>query len=242
MIALRRLEVAFFVLGAFLLALWGAARIDRAAFQWSAGRRLDAALAEILPWRGPACETLASARAARREARRTGLIGRLEIPRLRLSAIVAEGTSGTTLRRAIGHVRGTAFPGEKGNVALAGHRDGFFRRLGRLHAHDLIRVVTPDGRFLYRVEWTRIVRPDRVGLIGRTRGPAITLVTCYPFAWLGPAPERFVVRARLVAARPARAPSPNRVSARSVDSRPTWRMPWRPREFATSTNMARSSM
>jgi sortase A len=127
-----------------------------------------------------------------------GVIGRLEIPRLRIEAMVAEGTDAKTLDRAIGHVRETALPGKPGNVGLAGHRDTFLRGLGDVRADDVIRIVTAERTYTYEVQWTKVVEPDRVDTLDPTAKPSLTLVTCYPFAYVGRAPQRFLVRARQV--------------------------------------------
>ena len=82
-------------------------------------------------------------------------------------------------------------------MGLAGHRDTFFRRLRDIRADDLIRVVTPEGTFTYRVEGTQIVDPEDVWVLNQTAAPALTLVTCYPFTYIGSAPQRFIVRASL---------------------------------------------
>jgi sortase A len=127
-----------------------------------------------------------------------GLIGRVEIPRLLLSAVVIEGVDKTTLRRAVGHIPGTALPGEPGNVGLAGHRDTFFRPLKDLKLKDRIRFSTLGGNFNYEVESLRIVEPDNVGVLASSGENVLTLVTCYPFHYVGPAPQRWIVRARQV--------------------------------------------
>lgn len=127
-----------------------------------------------------------------------GLVGRIEIPRLDVAAVVREGVDAQTLRRAVGHVPGTAFPGEKGNAALAGHRDTFFRGLRSVQTGDSVRVVAPSGTFEYKVESMKIVTPKDVGVLDDTDQPVLTLVTCYPFNYIGHAPKRFIVRARLV--------------------------------------------
>jgi sortase A len=124
------------------------------------------------------------------------LVGRIDVPRLHISAMVAEGTSSQILRVAVGHIPGTAVPGQAGNVALAAHRDTFFRRLGELKSGDLIRVTVPGGQYLYRVKFTDVVRPNETWVVEPSTGQLLTLVTCYPFHYVGPAPERFVVRAR----------------------------------------------
>lgn len=123
------------------------------------------------------------------------LIGRIKVPRLGVSALVLEGVGGRTLRRGVGHIPDTAFPGGSGNVGIAGHRDSFFRGLKDIQEDDLIEVTTPEGVHRYRVEWTRIVRPKDVHVLDGSGEPELTLVTCYPFYYVGSAPKRFIVRA-----------------------------------------------
>lgn len=123
------------------------------------------------------------------------LVGRIEVPRLRLSAVVLEGVSEATLRIAAGHVPGTALPGEGGNSAIAAHRDSFFRGLKGIRPGDRIVVTTPAGRHEYRVSGTAIVSPRDRRVLKPTVAETLTLVTCFPFHYLGSAPERFIVRA-----------------------------------------------
>ena len=130
------------------------------------------------------------------------LIGRISIDRLNVRAIVKEGVDSKTLRRAVGHVPGTAMPGDAGNVALAGHRDTFFRGLKDVRKNDRIQVQTMDHEYEYVVDSTKIVQPSDVHLLKPTKDPVLTLVTCYPFYYVGNAPQRFVVRARQVAVSP----------------------------------------
>lgn len=127
-----------------------------------------------------------------------GLVGRIEIPRLLFSAAVVEGIDRTTLRRAVGHIPGTALPGEVGNVGLAGHRDTFFRSLKDLRVRDEIQFSTLKGNFTYQVESLRVVEPDNVAVLASSGENVLTLVTCYPFYYVGPAPKRWIVRARQV--------------------------------------------
>jgi sortase A len=110
---------------------------------------------------------------------------------------VLEGTDEFTLNRGVGHVAGTALPGERGNVAIAGHRDGFFRVLKDVTAGDRIRLVTLWQTVDYTVQETRIVEPEDVRVLEPTGTPVLTLLTCYPFYYVGSAPKRFVVRAGL---------------------------------------------
>jgi sortase A len=125
------------------------------------------------------------------------IIGRIEVPRLGVSTIIKEGDDARTLDLAVGHIRGTALPGGRGNIGLAGHRDTFFRRLQHIETGDVIRLVAPEGTFTYLVERTQVVSPKDVWVLDATAEPSLTLVTCYPFSYVGTAPERFIVRARL---------------------------------------------
>jgi sortase A len=127
-----------------------------------------------------------------------GLIGRIEIPRLLFSVIVVDGIGKTTLRRGFGHIPGTALPGQPGNVGLAGHRDTFFRPLKDLRIKDEIQFSTLRGNFKYEVESLTVVEPDNVGVLAPSDENVLTMVTCYPFYYVGPAPQRWIVRARQV--------------------------------------------
>lgn len=123
-------------------------------------------------------------------------IGELTIPRIDLAAMVLSGDDARTLRRGPGHIPGTALPGEPGTVAIAGHRDSFFRPIRHIRLGDDIFLDTPRGRFAYRVSSLRIVGPNDVSVLrsGDAAG-TLTLITCYPFSLAGPAPERFIVMA-----------------------------------------------
>jgi sortase A len=127
-----------------------------------------------------------------------GLIGKVEVPRLRISAVVRSGVDSKTLKRAVGHVPATALPGEPGNVGIAAHRDTFFRNLKGVKVGDVIRMVTPSGTYEYAVESTKIVWPRNVEVLDPTPEPALTVVTCYPFNYVGSAPKRFIVRAKQI--------------------------------------------
>jgi sortase A len=133
-----------------------------------------------------------------------GIIGRIEVPRLKVSAVVREGVDSKTLRRSAGHVPGTPLPGDEGNVALAAHRDTFFRGLRNVREQDRIRMVTPEGTFEYVVRSTQIVKPTDVEVLDSKNGKReLTLITCYPFNYVGHAPSRFIVRAEQLSAEPA---------------------------------------
>ena len=132
------------------------------------------------------------------------LIGRIAIPRLGISAMIKEGIDYRTLGLAVGHIPSTAMPGETGNVGLAGHRDNLFRGLKDVARDDEITLTTLDNTYTYRVASFRVVNPEEVSVLAPRAGErTLTLVTCYPFYFVGHAPKRFVVRARQVFSTPA---------------------------------------
>lgn len=124
--------------------------------------------------------------------------GRLEIPRLGMAAIVAEGGDEETFARAVGLVPGSPHPGDAGNVVLAGHRDTFFWPLRKIRLNDRIRLVVPPHTYEYEVRSVRVVEPEDTSVLDSGDAEELTLVTCYPFRFVGPAPERFIVRAARV--------------------------------------------
>ena len=126
------------------------------------------------------------------------LLGSVSIPRLGISSVILEGTDDRTLALSVGHVPGTAAPGSAGNIALAGHRDTFFRGLKNIRKHDDILLTTFNGNRLYEVESTRVVSPEDAYVLYDIGRPVLTLVTCYPFEYVGPAPKRFIVQASLL--------------------------------------------
>jgi len=124
-----------------------------------------------------------------------GLVGRLSIPRLHLSAMVREGAGEETLSLALGHIPHTALPGQPGNVGIAGHRDRLFRGLRNIRRDDLIVLETLEGKYVYQVKSTSIVRPQDTSVLNAGQHSELTLVTCYPFYYVGSAPQRFIVKA-----------------------------------------------
>lgn len=119
----------------------------------------------------------------------------LRVPRVRIEAPVLEGTDDWTLNRGVGHIADTPAPGADGNAGIAGHRDGFFRALKDVHVGDTIEIATLRGTDAYRIERIWIVDPDDVSVLDPTPSRAVTLVTCYPFYFIGSAPQRYIVRA-----------------------------------------------
>jgi sortase A len=127
-----------------------------------------------------------------------GLIGRIEIERIGLSAVIFEGTGKATLRRAVGHISSTALPGHPGNTGLSAHRDSFFRPLRNIRQSDIITITTLRGAYRYRVVSTRVVAPTEVSVLDPSKTEVLTLVTCHPFYFVGSAPNRFIVRAERI--------------------------------------------
>ena len=126
----------------------------------------------------------------------------LRIPKVRLEVPVLPGTDDLTLDRGVGHIEYTVQPGTDGNSGIAGHRDSFFRGLKDIAIGDLIELDTKQGTDVYRVERTWIVNPEDVSVLDPTPMRALTLVTCYPFYYVGSAPQRFIVRAVRVSGKP----------------------------------------
>jgi sortase A len=187
----------FLALAIVCLGLYGYAYIKRVLYQTYESREFDrmpeAAGAEVASSGNPITRV-----GRARLPIPTALIGRLSVPRLHLSAMVREGIDGNTLDLAVGHIPATALPGQAGNVGVAGHRDTFFRGLKDLKDGDEIQFSTLRGDFQYVVESLVIVEPDYVEVLAPSSDNILTLVTCYPFSYIGAAPRRFVARARQV--------------------------------------------
>jgi len=209
----RWTERLLFLIGIVCLGVWVYAFVDARIYKMREERRLD----EAIRLRTAASSSSTNATAAETDAlgsfRKKGsreeterekklaegdLIGRIEIPRIGVSAIVLHGIGNTTLRHGVGHIPGTPLPERDGNVGLAAHRDSFFRGLKDIRKDDIIELTTLDGSFRYQVEWTKIVPPEETAVLADEGSPALTLVTCYPFHYVGSAPKRFIVRAHRV--------------------------------------------
>ncbi len=186
-----RAQYGFAVAGIMALGYCAGVWVTARLYQLRETRRFESAVR--LHARSPRAPSVPRAAPAPAEG---DLVGRLEIPRLGVSVMVVEGDRGRDLRRAVGHIPGTALPGTSGNVALAGHRDTFFRALGAIRRNDTITLSTLEGAYRYQVVSTKIVRPEDTQVLDPTRRDTLTLVTCYPFDYLGSAPLRFIVRAR----------------------------------------------
>ena len=205
----RWIETAAWALGIVLLSSYAALRVSAErnrldgvqAFQALAQVALVPAAAarlHALPGRVDQTEwSRARVEAFRRTALREVPEGILRIPALRLVVPIYSGTSSSQLDRGAGHIQGTAALDSTGNAGIAGHRDGFFRSLGHIKVGQTLYVETLSGTRGYRVMETRIVAPSDISVLAPTARPSITLVTCYPFHFVGPAPRRFIIRAEL---------------------------------------------
>jgi sortase A len=203
--SLRRIltwsQRALFACGILLLGYCGFALADAWNFQRRANQDLDRQLRALRAQSQGQSQSLSPASSKAGSAAApvsNGLVGRITIPRLLLSVVVIEGVSKTALRHAAGHIPGTALPGEAGNVGVAGHRDTFFRPLKDLRIKDNIQFATLNGTFQYEVESLRVVEADDVAVLAPLGENVLTLVACYPFYYVGPAPKRWIVQARQV--------------------------------------------
>jgi sortase A len=193
-VILRLASYFFLVLGILALGYAGYVVLDAHAYQAYEQAKLE----NVTPGQAPPPPLVVG-----------GVIGEILVPRLHLKAIVVQGDSHTILRRAVGHIPETALPGTPGNVVLAGHRDTFFRPLRNIRLGDAIDLKTPEGDFQYLVESTQVVPASDLEVLNAPSGHILTLITCFPFDYLGPAPNRFIVRAReLVSPSPESHPAP----------------------------------
>jgi len=193
-----------FIAGAVTLAWVALSLFQARLYQQSAGSALDAQVraaqiqsAQIQPAQIQAASQL-PANLPRAIVKEGEVLGRMEISRLGMSIVILEGTSSRTLRLGVGHIAGTAFPGEPGNIGIAGHRDSYFRALKDIRSGDEIGIQTATGLSRYQVDRVQMLEPSNIAVLAPTAIPGITLVTCYPFYFVGPAPQRFVVHAHHV--------------------------------------------
>jgi sortase A len=185
---IRRILVTF---GISILAYCGYVMAESWIFQQAENRQLNQLLAHHREIPRPAALAVSQPTA-------DGLIGRIDIPRLNVSVMVMEGADKGTLQRAAGHIPGTALPGEVGNVGISAHRDTYFRPLRNIKRSDIITLTTALGEYHYRVLSTKVVSPYDVAVLNPSADQTLTLVTCYPFYFVGAAPFRFIVRAERV--------------------------------------------
>lgn len=201
---LRWASAAFFLVGLLAIAFCAAAYFHAELYQayegWRFAKNLDLPPPPNEPSRAAAPSD--QQKILRFAARDGSVVGRIEIPRIGVSVMVVEGVKARNLKVAVGHIPGTALPGEAGNVGIAGHRDTFFRKLREVRPSDAITLTTLYGSYQYSVESISVVNPDDVQVIRPSSEAILTLVTCYPFYYVGPAPGRFIVRARQIS-RPA---------------------------------------
>ncbi len=191
----RAAEMLLWSAAAVLLGVYGFVYLERNVYQafetWSFDRALQ---------RMPAPLAVPGALRELDKLPAGAPIGRIEIPRLGVRAMIVNGTAASTLRRAVGHIEATPLFGGEGNVGLAAHRDTFFRGLRDVRRGDRIEIATLQGAYEYVVDATRIVGPDDTTVLDASGRPTLTLVTCYPFDYLGRAPRRFIVQAYQAAA------------------------------------------
>jgi sortase A len=208
---LRWSQYFFFVVGVLALSYCATVLLDKWLFQayqtWRFERALKDAQTSARTIQQPASSPLlpAQAEADRARAESFGIDGlagsplaRIEISSIGLAAMIMEGVDGRTLRHAVGHIPGTPLPGQQGNVAIAGHRDTFFRGLRNIRKDDEITLTTLNGTYRYRVDSTQVLAPEHTEVLDDSGEAILTLVTCYPFYFVSSAPKRFVVRAHRI--------------------------------------------
>ena len=207
---LRWVEATLWIAGCLAVGYCALAYFEAAVFQAYENREFERTLKLAAPPTPPSLSDRSMERkssdrnlpestlAKRTPARQSVMLSRLEIPRIDLSVMVGEGVASQALRLGAGHIPGTAYPAEVGNVGIAAHRDTFFRALRGIHRSDQITLTTLEGSYRYIVDWTAIVEPTDRAVLASSAEPVLTLVTCYPFNYIGAAPKRFIVRARRI--------------------------------------------
>jgi sortase A len=172
--------------GTIALAYVGFTLLDARLYQISAKQSLESQIQ---------AESEHQTSGPRPAVKKGDVLGRMDIPRLGVSVAVIQGTSSRMLRLGAGHIEGTPLPGDPGNSGIAGHRDTFFRGLKDIRKDDEIQFQTATGLFHYQVDWAKVVASNDTSVLAPSTEAALTLVTCYPFYFVGPSPNRFVVRA-----------------------------------------------
>jgi sortase A len=188
-------EYSFTILGLLAMGYCVTTYVRARMFQHIESGEFTHALQQQISRVNRSADDEASRRAEEPPPRDGAVIAKLAIPRLGLSTMVVEGDDIEDLKVAPGHIPGTALPGEHGNVGIAAHRDTFFRPLRLIRKGDTIGITTLHGTYRYRVVSTTVVSPDDTRLLNSTGHDTLTLVTCYPFYYVGPAPKRFILRA-----------------------------------------------
>jgi sortase A len=189
MSALRRLKISTLI----ELLLWSIGTVWLVfAFTWrvKAGAAQKASFTLTVPRPGPAHQSASLTD--------KHVMGRIDVPAIDLSVPILDNYDPTSLRSGVGHIQGTAMPGGLGNLGLAGHRDTYFRPLRHISQGMEIHVTNNTGEYRYIVDSTQIVTPGQVDVLNIADHPSMTLITCYPFDFVGAAPKRFVVQAHLV--------------------------------------------
>ena len=192
-------ELLFLFLGLFLLGFAAFFYFQATVYQTYENWRFDQSLADSLAAAVPKAPPSHHRNAFRSSVRDGAVIGRIDISRIGVSVMVVEGVASRNLKLGAGHIPGTALPGEPGNVGIAAHRDTFFRKLREIRSDDTITLTTLAGSYRYAVESSDVVAPTDVQVLAPSPEPSLTLVTCYPFYYVGSAPKRFIVRARELA-------------------------------------------
>lgn len=209
--ALHWIERGLLLVAILALGIYAYAFLDSRLYEYQQNRRLEQALSDQTSSAGaPARETDDLETFQEPEPGpepgplpdEGELLGRIEIPRVGVSAMVLEGVGNKTLRRGAGHIPGTSLPWRPGNVGVAAHRDSFFRGLKDIRKDDTITLKTLKGTYHYRVDQTEVVLPEDTHVLEDNGESTLTLVTCYPFYYVGSAPKRFIVQAERIAMEP----------------------------------------